>query len=71
MSCFDTLSCNFAFPEADDSFQTITFYSAGGVELGFRDLGSYCSVDCLAKGGRSGFRQSTEKGYNDPVRCYG
>lgn len=25
----------------------------------------------LAKGGRFGFRQSTEKGCNDPIRCYG
>jgi len=25
----------------------------------------------LAKGGRLGFRQSTEKGCNDPIRCYG
>ncbi|XP_024542303.1 peptide methionine sulfoxide reductase A1 [Selaginella moellendorffii] len=25
----------------------------------------------LAKGGRSGFRQSAEKGCNDPIRCYG
>ncbi|KAG6415988.1 hypothetical protein SASPL_123409 [Salvia splendens] len=25
----------------------------------------------LAKGGRFGFRQSSEKGCNDPIRCYG
>lgn len=25
----------------------------------------------LAKGGRFGFKQSTEKGCNDPIRCYG
>ncbi|KAL5728453.1 peptide-methionine (S)-S-oxide reductase [Ranunculus cassubicifolius] len=25
----------------------------------------------LAKGGRFGFRQSTDKGCNDPIRCYG
>ncbi|KAF2311674.1 hypothetical protein GH714_025856 [Hevea brasiliensis] len=25
----------------------------------------------LAKGGRFGFRQSAEKGCNDPIRCYG
>ncbi|KAK1304079.1 hypothetical protein QJS10_CPB11g00263 [Acorus calamus] len=25
----------------------------------------------LSKGGRSGFRQSAEKGCNDPIRCYG
>lgn len=25
----------------------------------------------LAKGGRSGFKQSVEKGCNDPIRCYG
>lgn len=25
----------------------------------------------LAKGGGSGFRQSAEKGCNDPIRCYG
>lgn len=25
----------------------------------------------LAKGGRFGFKQSSEKGCNDPIRCYG
>lgn len=25
----------------------------------------------LAKGGRFGFKQSVEKGCNDPIRCYG
>ncbi|CAI0547941.1 unnamed protein product [Linum tenue] len=25
----------------------------------------------LAKGGRFGFKQSTEKGCNDPIKCYG
>ncbi|KAL5707892.1 peptide-methionine (S)-S-oxide reductase [Ranunculus cassubicifolius] len=25
----------------------------------------------LAKGGQFGFRQSTDKGCNDPIRCYG
>lgn len=25
----------------------------------------------LAKGGRFGFKQSAEKGCNDPIRCYG
>jgi len=25
----------------------------------------------LAKGGRMGFKQSAEKGCNDPIRCYG
>lgn len=25
----------------------------------------------LAKGGRFGFRQSADKGCNDPIRCYG